>query len=266
MRFLKTLTLNRRAIYDSRVALDTDNNFTLADSTVMTLPRSASVLPGVEGQIRYNTSTHDVEVFQGDGVYAAWRNLRYKEPTAITIQSLGYGDASTIYFGNLTPAPSAPGGQTWSAAQKAKQIIVLVENVVQIAGTNYDLEENPASISGVTYTPKTTGITAAGLYTINFDVTVPSPYTVYPSVDITGAEVSGDPAIQSGSVVVSYTENSGGQLTSITLDLPTVSTSIADLTALTITDASNAGTGWYVKFTSAVPWGKPVTVLHGFDQ
>jgi hypothetical protein len=266
MRFLKTLTLNRRAIYDSRVALDTNNNFTLADSTVMTLPKSSSSLPGVEGQIRYNTSTHEVEVFQGNGGSATWRNLRYKEPTAITVQTLGYGDASTIYFGTLNPEPSSPGGVSWSNAQKAKQLIVLVENVVQVAGTNYELEENPVTISGVTYTPKTTGVTAIGAFTINFDVTVPSPFTVYPSVDIDGAVVSGDSAIQSGSVIVSHTVNAGGQLTSITLDLPTTTTTIADLTQLTITDASNAGTGWYVKFLSAVPYGKPVTVLHGFDQ
>ena len=266
MRFLKTLTLNRRAIYDSRVALDINNNFTLADSTVMTLPKSSSSLPGVEGQIRYNISTHEVEVFQGNGGAATWRNLRYKEPTEITVQTLGYGDASTIYFGTLNPAPASPGGISWSNAQKAKQLIVIVENVVQIAGTNYEVEENPASISGVTYTPRTTGITAIGAFTINFDVTQPSPFTVYPAVDIDGAVVSGDSAIQAGSVIVSHAVNASGQLTSITLDLPTTTTTIADLTQLTITDASNAGTGWYIKFTSAVPYGKPVTVLHGFDQ
>ena len=266
MRLLKTLTLNRRAIYDSRVALDTSNNFTLADSTVMTLPKSSSSLPGVEGQVRYNTSTYEVEVFQGNGAAAAWRNLRYKEPTAITVQALGFGDANNLYFGFLSPVPSAPGGITWNLVQKAKQLIVLVENVLQLAGTNYDLVQNP-TIPGQTYNPKTAGITAPGETTINFDLT-DANYVEYPSVDITGAIVSGDAAFQLNTVVLSYTTNAAGQLTSIVFDKPTVSTSIADLTMIDISDATNTisdGSYW-IKFTSAVPQGKPVTVIHGFDQ
>lgn len=265
MRFLKTLTLNRRAIYDSRVVLDTSNNFTLADSTVMTLPTSSSSLPGVEGQIRYNNSTHEVEVYQGNGAAAAWRNLRYKEPTAITVKNYGYGDADTVYFGPLNPAPTVPGGTTWTPAQKAKQIIVVVENVIQIPGTNFDLEENPTAIDGETYAPKTAGITTVGSTTINFDPTLVG-FIVYPAVDITGAIITGHSSLQANTAIVSYNTNSGGQLTSIVVDKATITSSIPAGTALTITDATNAGTGWYIKFTSAVPYGKPVTVLHGFDQ
>lgn len=267
MRFLKTLTLNRRAIYDSRVALDVNNNFTLADSTVMTLPSSSSSLAGVEGQIRYNTSTHEVEVFQGNGAGAAWRNLRYKEPTAITVKTYGYGDADTVYFGPLDPAPTVPGGTTWTAVQKAKQIIVVVENVIQVPGTNYDLEENPASISGETYTPLTTGTATVGAFVINFNTSgTTAPNTVYPAVDITGATVTGSASIPGGTTVTDYTVDGGGKLASITISNAITTADITTGTTITITDSTNAGTGWYIKFTSAVPYGKPVTVLHGFDQ
>jgi hypothetical protein len=138
MRFLKTLTLNRRAIYDSRVALDTSNNFTVADSTVMTLPKSSSAVTGVVGMIRYNTSTNDIEVFQGTGGAATWRALRYRESNGITVQAAGTGNGvNTVFL--LSPQPSSvvANGVTWDVSQMAKNIIVIVGNVIQLANTNY---------------------------------------------------------------------------------------------------------------------------------
>ena len=142
MRFLKTLTLNRRAIYDSRVALDTNNNFTVADSTVMTLPKSSSSLSTTqaEGMIRYNTSTHDVEVYQGTGGSATWRALRFREPGAITQQAAGTGNGvNTVFPLSPQPVTIAANGLTWNLAQQAKQILVIVGNVIQVSGTNYVL-------------------------------------------------------------------------------------------------------------------------------
>jgi hypothetical protein len=153
MRFLKTLTLNRRAIYDSRVALDTANNFTLADSTLMTLPKSNSVISNpLVGQMRYNTSTNEVEVYQGLGGGATWRSLRYKESTQITQQNLGNGDSAITVFGPLNPDPPTivQSGATWSGSN----LLVFVENVFQIFNTNYVVADGstlPGKISGKTY-------------------------------------------------------------------------------------------------------------------
>ena len=97
MRFLKTLTLNRRAIYDSRVVLNTDNTFTVADSTAMVVPKSQSSLTAVQtnGMIRYNTDTNQFEGRQNN----VWREFRFKEPTAMTVQYLGVGDDVEVDFG-----------------------------------------------------------------------------------------------------------------------------------------------------------------------
>lgn len=164
MRFLKTLTLNRRAIYDSRVVLDTANNFTLADSTVMTLPKSESSLSTTqtEGMIRYNTSTHDVEVYQGTGGSATWRALRFREPGAITQQPAGTGDGvNTVFPLSPQPATTAANGLTWNLVQQAKQILVIVGNVIQVSGTNYvlidgaDITDAGSATPGYPYTSGT---------------------------------------------------------------------------------------------------------------
>lgn len=135
MRFLKTLTLNRRAIYDSRVALTTNNTFTLADSQTVILPKSnSSVASPTVGQMRYNTTSDQVEVYQGVGGGATWRALRYKESTQINRENYTGDGASTI-FGPLTyqPPTVVESGATWTG----NNLIVIVGNVFQVENTNY---------------------------------------------------------------------------------------------------------------------------------
>jgi hypothetical protein len=102
-----------------------------------------------------------------------------------------------------------------------------------------------------------------GATVINFDVTT---VPIYPSVNIIGAQLSGDPSIASGTLITNYTVDSENRLTSVTIDTPTLTPTMIAGTVLTITDASNVAAGYYLEFTSPVPYGKPVTVLHGFDQ
>lgn len=135
MRFLKTLTLNRRAIYDSRVALTTSNDLTLADSRTMVLPKSStSVSSPTVGQMRYNTSTDQVEVYQGVGGGATWRSLRFKEATQISRDNYT-GDGSTSVFGPLAyqPPTVVESGATWTG----NNLIVVVGGVFQIENSNY---------------------------------------------------------------------------------------------------------------------------------
>jgi hypothetical protein len=135
MRFLKTLTLNRRAIYDSRVALTTSNDLTLADSRTMILPKSnSSVSSPTVGQIRYNTTSDQVEVYQGVGGGATWRSLRFKEATQINRENYT-GDGSSTVFGPLTYQPPAvvQSGATWTG----NNLFVILGNVFQTFNTNY---------------------------------------------------------------------------------------------------------------------------------
>jgi Na+-transporting methylmalonyl-CoA/oxaloacetate decarboxylase beta subunit len=161
MRFLKTLTLNRRAIYDIRVALTISNDLTLADSRTMILPNSQTTITiPVLGQMRYNTSSNQVEVYQGVGGGATWRSLRYKEATQITTETYT-GDGASTVFGPLSTQPPTvvESGSTWTASN----LIVVVGNVFQVATTNY-LVQTGTAIGTVGGTDYSTGPDASKYY------------------------------------------------------------------------------------------------------
>lgn len=167
MKFLKKLQLARKNLTDDRIAVDANALVYFESTNAIKLPfGTTNQQPGqsgntvtspANGMLRYNTTNNEVEVYQN----SAWRNIRFKEATTITQQSVGTGDGTETKFGPLSPIPTA-----------AQNVLVLVENVVQLATTNYTLVQNPGGYAA----------------------------------------------------------------------------------------------GYYISFTSAVPVGKPVTVLHGFDQ
>ena len=167
MKFLKKLQLAKKNLTDDRIAVDANSLVYFESTNAMKLPiGTTNQQPGqsgntvtspANGMVRYNSSTNELEAYQN----SAWRNVRFKEATAITQQSAGTGNGTETKFGPLNPVPTA-----------AQNVLVLVENVMQLATTNYTLVQNPGGYAA----------------------------------------------------------------------------------------------GWYIAFTSAVPAGKPVTVLHGFDQ
>lgn len=134
MRLLKAQNTNLRNIkgkgvkYDlqDQVIVDSANTILLPKGTTAERPNSP-----VNGHIRYNTDNQDFEAYSN----GAWRTLRYEEPVpqGIIQQNLGNGDAVETVFGTLSPIPVA-----------AQNVLVFVENVFQIATTNYNLIQNPA--------------------------------------------------------------------------------------------------------------------------
>ena len=94
---------------------------------------------------------------------------------------------------------------------------------------------------------------------------------VYTSVNLTGASVT--IPTYAGYVQLSTTAESvvsdpdTDAIISITVPInKSFVGAIPAGTSVTLTEASQAKTGHYLKFTSPVPYGKLVTVLHGFDK
>jgi hypothetical protein len=332
MRFLKRPNLNRRVPNDPTLYADTTTGQVIMGGTTdLIIPTGTTAQrpsSPVNGMIRYNTDTANVEFYQSN----AWRNMRFKESTNITQQNLGAGDSSNLYFGPLNPAPPSvvQSGATWGG----QNILVIVENVFQLFNTNYTVVQNP-TISAETYTPTTSVAATVGTTVIYFNsslnassasgngttvtltfpiqsavpfaigssITVtgfsPSGYNgvftvtgsttttvsyanatsatiqyagnitssaaVFPAVNINGATVTGTD-IQSSTLVSSYTTDPyTGALTSVTLSKATITATLAVNSTLTIAENSQSGTGYYLKFSTPVPYGKTVTALIGFD-
>jgi len=341
MRYLRTQVLNRRSPGDQRLYVDVSNGVIMNTPNNLTLPTgSTSQRPvtAINGMIRYNTDTYEVEVYQGNvgSTPGAWRNLRFKEATQITQQNLGVGDGETYYFGPLSPAYNPLNISSDVTSFGGQNILVVVENVIQLFNTNYTVVSNP-TINSETYTPVTTANVLVGSSTFYFSTSIygtgasgngsvvtltfptrsanpfivgeyitvtefnPTIYNgvfqvtavttssvqfnsisygpmlvggvitsasaVYPSVNITGAHFSGGTDIVPGSLVSTYTvEPNTGALVSVTINNPTVNATITAGSTMTISADSQTGSGYYLYFSSPVPFGKSVNVLIGFDQ
>lgn len=149
MRLLKAQNTNLRNIYGKGVKYDIDDQVILDSNNVMLVPKGTTAQrpsTPITGHVRYNTDANEFEAYQN----SAWRKVRYKEPNqdpGITQQNLGNGDADETVFG-----PLASGDADYPVPAAAQNVLVFVENVFQISGTNYTLEQ---SVSGSLTGPNT---------------------------------------------------------------------------------------------------------------
>jgi len=169
MRLMKAQSTNLRSIRGNGVKYDTNDQVIMQSKKGLRLPKgrtSERPFYPENGYVRYNIETEQLEVYQN----GQFREARFKEPNqdpGIVQQNLGVGDEVETDFGPLNS-----GDANFPVPAAAQNVLVFVENVFQVATTNYDLVQNPAG-----KTP-----------------------------------------------------------------------------------------GWYIRFGTAVPFGKPVTVLHNFDK
>lgn len=135
MRYLRKQVLNRRAPFDTRFYIDATDGVVMANSNNITLPNSNNTIVNPqEGMIRYNTSTHEVEVYQGTGGSAGWRSLRYKEAAGITRETYTGNNSQQIYGPlSIQPPSTVQTGSTWTG----DSLIVIVGNVYQTWSSNY---------------------------------------------------------------------------------------------------------------------------------
>jgi len=153
MKFLKKLQLAKKNLTDDRIAVDANSLVYFESTNAMKLPiGTTNQQPGqsentvtspANGMVRYNSSTNQLEAYQS----SAWRSVRFKEATTITQQSAGTGDGTETKFGPLSPVPTA-----------AQNVLVLVENVMQIATTNYTLVQNPGGYAAGWYISFTSAV------------------------------------------------------------------------------------------------------------
>jgi len=276
MKFLKKSQLNFRNVKDDSIAVQISNEITLDTQNAVRIPKGTtdqrpggvdSINATSLGQMRYNSTTNEIEVYQGAGGRAAWRSLRYKESTQIVQQDLGTGDEIEYIFGPLNPAPPTTDLVDDKSSWGGQNLLVFVENVMQLHTTNYVIIQNPCRVTGtiISFSAGTKKITSSNTAIINW---VARGYRIGQTITVTGT------AVNNGT----YT------LTNVTASDLTVSQSLADeasglsVTVLGLSSStsgqSHSGSaypvGYYIQFEGPVPIGtvdpKHVTVLHGFDR
>jgi hypothetical protein len=216
----------------------------------------ANLLVLVENVLQLHTTNYTVvqnPTFSGE-IYTSKTSVStaigvstlYFNTTVTTTAASGTGTTVTLTFPTTTAAPFAI-GET-----------IIVAGVIPYT-YNGSFTVTASSTTTVSYAHTATGAqTTSG--------TIEAASTVYPAVNITGAILTGSSSII-GRTVLSYaTDPNTGALTSVVLSAATSGAVIAANTAITITKASQAGSGYYLYFSSPIPPGKAVTALIGFDQ
>lgn len=233
MKFYKRQSLNYHNPQDNTFAVESDGRVIAETSASIRIPvGSIGDRPDDDsvGQLRYNTSYKDFEGL----VETIWERIRTVRPANITVQNLGNGNYFSTDFGPLNSDYQA------SYDKGPENIMVYVDNVFQIPGTNYVLTEDPVPSSAITTATTTAG--SAILYLDNV-------FNVQP-----GCRIIGD-GISSGTTVVGTILGT----TNITMST-TATTEIITGTTMTFVFS----TGSYIQFTGAVP-AKPVVAILGYD-
>ena len=151
MKFLKQKNISKFNITDQtlftnqygRAVMNLTGGLRLPQGTTAQRPQTTGVrypASGVsssteyaDGMIRYNTTTDTLEAL----IAGVWEVVRAPGTTTIRKQTLGPGDGLEDTFGPLNETPITPPGSPYDY-----NIIVLVENVWQLSGDNYDIDFN----------------------------------------------------------------------------------------------------------------------------
>lgn len=266
MRLLKAQNTNLRNIYGKGVKYDINDQVILDSNNVMLLPKGTTAQRPTspnEGHLRFNTSLDGAGEIIGFEAYydSSWRRLRFKEPNlnpGIVQQDLGIGDDILTLFG-----PLDSGDPDYPVPAAGQNILVFVENVFQIHNTNYTLTQNP----GTTFT--IVDVISAGATTV-IELDSSHGLSAGDEVYIEGVETDPDDQIEFLNTDYSSSPSSLGVVSTpsavqLEIAVDTTGGNVANYIA-------NSGRlisyipGWYLEFTSPVPLGKPITVLHNFDK
>ena len=264
MRYLKRHNTNRRLLRGKGIVFDQYENIEVQSTGTLQVPKGTTLerppLP-VVGQLRYNTTTKNFEVYEDVAAGGTmWKSFRLSEPFGITVQALGNGNDIEINFGALD---SNDGGMKQEPTT-AQAVLVMVENVLQIPTTNYTLIQNPCSINStqvaVVQNYNASGVGAFESKDLAFVDWVDKGYHVGQQFVVTGsANNNGTYTV----TAVTQTYLSANQLLVNETNVGNAQIFVDGKSSIT---SNSYPTGYYLAFGTPVPTGKPVTVIHNLDK
>jgi hypothetical protein len=178
--------------------------------------------------------------------------------------------ATTIYFNTSLTVTAATGNGSTSTLSFSTQAgnPFSVGQTIIVSGVTPNSYNGNYTVTAVSTSSVSYSCTAVD--PLVFAGTVSSPSAIYPVVPETalvGSVVTGHSSLQSNTLITSYsTDTTTGALLSIVIDKPLITATLPAGTTLTLTESVSSGSGYYLAFTSPVPYNKTVTALIGFDQ
>lgn len=143
MKFVKRLPINRSDPMSNRFAVLADDRIVTSTKVAMSMPVGTNAnRPTIylNGQIRFNSITNDLETYNSSNL--GWELIRTVRPAPITQQTLGPGDYTGTDFGPLR----YNSGEYYVDYNNPQNIFVFIENVFQIANTNYTLIQGSGNV------------------------------------------------------------------------------------------------------------------------
>jgi hypothetical protein len=161
----------------------------------------------------------------------------------------GNGSTATLTFATQTQIPFAIG---------ASIIVFGVNSTGGVGNYNGTFTVTGSTTSSVSWSSATTATYQNG-------GEIDAVGAVYPTVNLVGATISGTNL--AGSTISAYAiDPNTDALLSVTFSPATTTSTVAVNTTYTITKSSGAGSGYYLNFSTPVPYGKVVVALLGFDS
>jgi len=267
MRLIKAQNTNLRNIYGKGVKYDVNDQVILDSTNTVLVPSGTTAQrpsSPVNGHMRYNTTDARFEIYENN----KWDGLKVAAPSTnapILQQNLGSGDAVETIFG-----PLDSGDTFYPVPAAAQNVLVFVENVFQISGTNYTLVQNPGAQNTIT------SIVSIGATTV-IETATAHGFTTDDLIYVSGVESTIDDAVENlntddSSSPGSHTITSIPSTTRIEIAVDTAGGNLANYvsgTGFILKSGTSTGPylpGYYLQFTSAPDLDKPITVLHNFDK
>ena len=207
-------------------------------------------------------------VIQVSGInYTIVQNPTLPAETYTPKNSVAYASGSTtLYFNTSVFVTGASGnGTTATLTFSAKsQVPFAVGATISVTGVNPNGYNGTFTVTGsttgsVSYANATTGTYVNG-------GEIDGTGAVYPAVNLVGATVTGT-NIPGSTTVQSYvTDPNTDALVSITINNATTTSTVAVNTTVTIAQTTSSVSGYYLNFSTPVPYGKVVIALLGFDS
>jgi hypothetical protein len=193
-------------------------------------------------------------------------------PTEVYTPKLSFNatvGATTLYFNSSLFITGASGNGTTATVTFATQpqvpfaigasiVITGVNSTGGVGNYNGTFTVTGSTVSSVSWSSATTATYQNG-------GEVDAVNAVYPTVNLVGATITGTNL--AGSTISSYTiDPNTDALLSVTFSPGIITSTVVVNTTYTITKTGGAGSGYYLNFSTPVPYGKVVIALLGFDS